>query len=198
MAKGISLIVGLGNPGEKYRATRHNAGCWLMARLLQRYGGELRPENRFKGEAGTVVIDEQQVRLLVPGTFMNLSGESVAPFAGYFRIPPEQILVVHDELDLPPGTVRLKLGGGHGGHNGLRDVAARLGSRDFARLRIGIGRPPESRDVVAFVLRPPPESERVRIDESIERALGELPAIVMGDFQGAMNRLHGAPPPRAG
>ncbi|MEA3292715.1 MAG: aminoacyl-tRNA hydrolase [Pseudomonadota bacterium] len=188
---GISLIVGLGNPGDKYRASRHNAGFWLLQRLLQRHAGELRPESRFKGAAGSVVIGGQPVRLLAPKTFMNLSGEAVAPFAGYFRIPPQRILVVHDELDLPPGAVRLKLGGGHGGHNGLRDIVARLGSSDFARLRIGIGRPPENREVVSFVLRPPPESERLLIEAAIDRALEELPEIVAGKFQAVMNSLHG-------
>lgn len=188
---GISLIVGLGNPGDKYRASRHNAGFWFLEHLLQRHSGELRPESRFKGAAGSAMIGGRTVRLLAPQTFMNLSGEAVAPFANYFRIPPQQILVVHDELDLPPGAVRLKLGGGHGGHNGLRDIVARLGSSDFARLRIGIGRPPESREVVSFVLRSPPESERRLIEAAVDRALDELLEIVAGGFQAAMNSLHG-------
>lgn len=194
------LVVGLGNPGAKHEAFRHNAGFWFADRLAARLGGEFRPSGRFPlelcecgpppggggGAAG-------RVRIVKPTTFMNLSGQAVGPFAGYFRIEPEAILVVHDELDLPPGAVRLKEGGGHGGHNGLRDVAAHLGSNAFVRLRLGIGHPGRADDVIDYVLHRPRAEERRLIDDAMERALGVSGAILAGDLQRAMKVLHTKP-----
>ncbi|BAZ95189.1 peptidyl-tRNA hydrolase [Thiohalobacter thiocyanaticus] len=186
----VALIVGLGNPGAKYDQTRHNAGFWFLDGLARRFHCTLNPENRFQGEAGRCDIDGADCRLLKPTTFMNRSGQSVAALAGFFKIPPEAILVVHDELDLEPGTVRLKRGGGHGGHNGLRDLISALGSREFLRLRVGIGHPGHRDDVVNYVLNRPSSEDRIAIDAAIESALLEVPKIVSGDLDAAMNALH--------
>ncbi|BCO32861.1 peptidyl-tRNA hydrolase [Thiohalobacter sp. COW1] len=189
----VALIVGLGNPGAKYDQTRHNAGFWFLDGLARRFHCTLNPENRFQGEAGRCDIDGADCRLLKPTTFMNRSGQSVAALAGFFKIPPEAILVVHDELDLEPGTVRLKRGGGHGGHNGLRDLIGALGSREFLRLRVGIGHPGHRDDVVNYVLNKPSSDDRIAIDAAIESALLEVPRIVNGDLEAAMNALHRRP-----
>ena len=141
MSLPISLIVGLGNPGGQYAETRHNAGFWFVDLLARKHGCVFRNESRFHGETCRIFQGSRECRLLKPATFMNRSGQAVSSLAAYFRIPPEQILIAHDELDLPPGTVRLKQGGGHAGHNGLRDIISALGGRDFWRLRIGIDRP---------------------------------------------------------
>ena len=186
----VALIVGLGNPGAKYDQTRHNAGFWFLDGLARRFHCALNPENRFHGEAGRCDIDGGDCRLLKPTTFMNRSGQSVAALAGFFKIPPEAILVVHDELDLAPGTVRLKRGGGHGGHNGLRDITSALGSKEFLRLRVGIGHPGHRDDVVNYVLNKPSAEDRIAIDAAIESALLQVPAIVRGDHEAAMNALH--------
>ncbi len=192
---GIALIAGLGNPGKRYAATRHNAGFQFIERLQHQAGFRLAGEKRFRAEVGGVVLNGRRVRVMAPDTFMNLSGQAVASLAAFYRIPPEQILVVHDDLDLAPGCARLKLSGGHGGHNGLRDIVKRLGSGDFPRLRLGIGHPGarRGRDVSAFVLAPPRADELLQMEEAMARALEVLDQVVVGDFAGAMNRLHGEP-----
>ncbi len=186
----IRLIVGLGNPGAKYDDTRHNAGFWFVALLARRHGGRLLSESKFHGLLSRMRIDGFDLRLLQPLTFMNRSGQSVAAVARYFDIAPEQMLVVHDELDLPPGQVRLKQGGGHAGHNGLRDIMSALGSRDFWRLRVGIDHPQERSRVVDYVLSRPGRDEVRAIEESLEDAADSLCDIVSGRFAHAMNRLH--------
>ena len=184
------LVVGLGNPGPKYEATRHNAGFWFADRLAARLGAGFRPERRFQAEACEAAAPAGRVRIVKPATYMNRSGQTVGAVAGYFRIEPAAILVVHDELDLPPGAVRLKEGGGHGGHNGLRDVAAHLGSRDFVRVRLGIGRPDRGRDAIDYVLARPGAEDRRLIDEAIERVLERSGELLAGDLQPAMKALH--------
>jgi PTH1 family peptidyl-tRNA hydrolase len=187
---GIALIAGLGNPGAEYANTRHNAGFRFLDALLAKAGGELRREERFAAEAGRTTIDGRDVWLLKPMTFMNRSGEAVGRFARYYRIAPGAILVAYDELDLPPGTVRLKRGGGDAGHNGVHDVIEKLGSPEFLRLRIGIGRPPRPGQGAAYVLRRAPAEEQALIDEAIARAVALVPDIVAGRLQQAMNALH--------
>lgn len=186
----VQLIVGLGNPGAKYDQTRHNAGFWFLDSLARRFHCALNPESRFNGDAGRCDIDGNDCRLLKPMTFMNRSGQPLAALANFFKIPPEAVLVVHDELDLDPGTVRLKRGGGHGGHNGLRDIVNVLGSKDFLRLRVGIGHPGHRDDVVSYVLNKPSSDDRIEIDNAIEEALKQVPRIVSGDLEGAMHALH--------
>lgn len=189
-AEPIRLIVGLGNPGAGYAGTRHNAGFWLVDRLAASSGEGFRAESRFHCEVGVYREGGVQCRMLRPTTYMNLSGQAVAGLAHFYRIPPAAILVIHDELDLPPGTVRVKVGGGHGGHNGLRDIINRLGDRGFARLRVGIGHPGHRDDVVDYVLRKPPAAEREAIDAALDKAIDEMPALVAGQLQAVMNRLH--------
>ena len=186
----ISLIVGLGTPGPKYEDTRHNAGFWFIDLLLRRHGGRLLNESKFHGLLGRMRIDGSDLRLLQPLTYMNRSGQSVSAVARYFDIAPEQILVVHDELDLPPGQVRLKQGGGHAGHNGLRDIMSALGNRDFWRLRVGIDRPQQRGPVVDYVLSRPGRDDLRAIEESLEEAVDSLSDILTGRFSHAMNRLH--------
>lgn len=193
MTHDIGLIVGLGNPGSRYAANRHNLGAQFIARLQAAKGFSLTHEKRFQAAVGSVDWHGRKVRVAVPSTFMNLSGESIAPLAAFYRIPPAAILVIHDELDFAPGWVRLKRAGGHGGHNGLRDLVARLGSGDFTRLRIGIGHPGVNRDVANYVLNDPSAPEQLQIEQSMERALGVLDDVVAGDFAAAMERLHSEP-----
>ena len=191
MKDGIELIVGLGNPGRQYEDTRHNAGAWFVESLAKQYGGGLNNDSKYNGLSARVNIKGHDVRLLVPSTFMNLSGQSVAPFANFFKIPIARILVAHDELDLPPGTAKLKQGGGHGGHNGLRDIISKLGNnKNFCRLRIGIGHPGSADKVSGFVLSKAPKSEQQWIDEAIDEALRYVPDVVEGSANKAMNRLH--------
>ena len=190
MSSRIQLIVGLGNPGPQYEKTRHNAGFWFVDAIARAHNISLKPETRFHGEAGKGLIDGTEVWLLKPMTFMNRSGQGVAALARFYKIDAEQILIAHDELDLPPGTVRLKQGGGHGGHNGLRDTIAQLGSREFQRLRLGIGHPGHASQVADYVLTKPSGSDRQRIEEAVEKALDNLSLIASGDQQKAMNRLH--------
>jgi PTH1 family peptidyl-tRNA hydrolase len=190
VADGISVIVGLGNPGPEYAATRHNAGFRLIERLAASGGEALRFQRKFNADVAEIRLAGRRVWLLAPQTFMNLSGDAVAGFSRFYKIAPEQVLVVHDELDLPPGTVRLKRGGGAGGHNGLDDIIRKLGSREFMRLRVGIGHPGSAKQVVGYVLKPATAAEQVLIDEAIDRALGEMPDIVAGNFELAMNVLH--------
>ena len=187
----ITLIVGLGNPGSEYRGTRHNAGADFTEELARRSGATLRAESRFFGLAGQVTVSGHSLRLLVPTTFMNRSGKAVAAMATFYRIAPQQILVAHDELDIPPGSARFKRGGGHGGHNGLRDIIPALGNdNDFYRLRIGIGHPGHASRVTGYVLGAPSAEDRLRIDASISEAISALPLLLDGDETKAMTRLH--------
>lgn len=189
MTQGISLIAGLGNPGQEYAETRHNAG-FLFLDALTSGRADWRHEARIGGRCAHVAIAGRELWLLYPDAFMNHSGEAVGRLARYYKIPPEQILIVHDDLDLPPGAARLKFGGGDGGHNGVADVIEQLGTNDFHRLRIGIGRPNTSADVVTFVLKKPSGADRVLIDNAIQDALAQIDAIVHGQMQKAMNALH--------
>lgn len=186
----VQLIVGLGNPGPKYEQTRHNVGFILLDELARSKGTSLKPENKFHGLVAKLSLHGHDIWLLKPGTFMNLSGKAVAALARFYKIAPEAVLVVHDELDIPPGQLRLKQGGGHGGHNGLRDIIAQLGSREFLRLRVGIGHPGESRDVSNYVLNKAAADEQRNIDNALDEALRVLPQIIEGDLEPAMNRLH--------
>lgn len=186
----MKLVAGLGNPGKKYQATRHNAGYWWVERLAEIARMDLRTEARFQGRVGRLPLTDGGAWLLLPETYMNHSGRSVAAFASFYRIAPEEILVVHDELDLPPGTVRLKKGGGAGGHNGVSDIAAQLGTKEFWRLRIGIGHPGVRDEVIDYVLCSPRPEERAAIWESIERSLGLWPLIVEHKMESAMHKLH--------
>jgi PTH1 family peptidyl-tRNA hydrolase len=185
----LSLIVGLGNPGPTYARTRHNAGFELVDELARRTGVSLRHEARHQGELGRASIGGADVWLLKPMTYMNLSGQSARSVAGFYRIPSQSILVAHDELDFPPGAVRLKEGGGAGGHNGLRDLIAQLGD-DFWRLRIGIGHPGDRDEVLDYVLGRPPAAEAALIHEAVLAAADAVPVMVSDGAQKAMNRLH--------
>ena len=184
------LVVGLGNPGPKYEGTRHNAGFWFADRLAARLGAGFRAARRFSLDACEATTGTGRVRLVKPTTYMNRSGQAVGGIAEYYRIAPGAILVVHDDLDLPPGTVRIKEGGGHGGHNGLRDIAAHLGTRDFARVRLGIGRPGPGRDPIDYVLDRPRAEERRLIDDAIGQVLEWSEAVLAGDLQPVMKALH--------
>jgi len=193
---GITLIVGLGNPGPEYAETRHNAGFRFLDALLAGTGEQLRHEAKFGGDVVKISLAGRPVWLLAPMEFMNHSGRTVSRFAQFYKILSSQMLIVHDELDLSPGVVRLKVGGGTGGHNGLTDVVEKLGTPDFARLRIGIGHPGTAAQVSGYVLRKAPAPEQAMIDEAIERARDHIEVIVQGQFEKAMNALH--TPSRAG
>jgi len=190
---GIKLIVGLGTPGQQYRFTRHNAGAMFLETLCDDYQGELKAENKFFGLSGRIDINGEDIRLLFPSTYMNNSGQAVAAIASYFKIEPLDILVAYDELDLPVGTTRLKKGGGHGGHNGLRDIIKALGSQDFNRLRIGIGHPGEASKVSNYVLSEPSKADADQIQADIDKSIAILPLLVKGEFQEAMLKLHTQP-----
>ena len=183
----IRLVVGLGNPGKEYERTRHNAGFWLVERLAQSKGTALRKDPKFKALVAKL---PEGVWLLLPQSFMNLSGQPVQMLAGFFKIKPEEVLVVHDELDFEPGTARLKQGGGIAGHNGLKDISQRLASHDYWRLRLGVGKPPAGREGADYVLEKPPAEERAAIDAAIAKSLELMPQILGGDMQAAMNKLH--------
>lgn len=194
MAK-IKLIVGLGNYGGQYESTRHNAGFWFADQLVSAYQGSFTLQAKFKAQAAKVAINGQVVHVLKPQTYMNLSADAVRPYAHYFAIEPQEILVVHDELDISPGSLRLKQGGGHGGHNGLRDLDAKLASKDYYRLRIGIGHPRDnpsfnSRDVSNYVLSTPSTDDEIMIDRAIDRALKSINEMIQLDMAAAMNELH--------
>lgn len=184
------LVVGLGNPGADYSETRHNAGFWFCERLAVREHAQFRQENRFHG---LVAKGRSGLLLLMPDTFMNRSGQSVGALARFYRIASADILVVHDELDLPPGQARLKFGGGLGGHNGLKDITAHCGSHDFWRLRLGIGHPGERNGVVAYVLKPPRREERVLIDQTIDRALDAWSDVERGAYEAARQKINTRP-----
>ncbi|OTG68336.1 aminoacyl-tRNA hydrolase [Acinetobacter sp. ANC 4470] len=189
----LSLIVGLGNPGTEYAQTRHNAGFWFVERLAEQYGIKLKADPKYKGISGRGNIEGQDVRLLLPTTFMNLVGQSVVPFAKFYQIAPEAILIAHDELDMDPGVIRLKTGGGHGGHNGLKDIVPHIGS-NFHRLRIGIGHPGSKERVSGHVLSKAPSSEQNLMDDAIAHALSRIKLLVNGDTQQAMNQINAYKP----
>jgi len=187
----LKLIVGLGNPGPQYQMNRHNAGVWYLDALCRAFGGELRPESRFFGNTARTTISGQDVRLLFPTNYMNRSGQSVGALCRYFDIAPENMLVAYDEIDFPPGTSRLKFGGGHGGHNGMRDIIEVLGgNRDFYRLRIGVGHPGNKTQVANYVLSNPPASEAQLIESNIEEAVRVTADCVAGKWQLAMLNFH--------
>lgn len=190
MSTVVQLIAGLGNPGSKYEATRHNVGFWFVDQLARSKGASFHQEKKFHGDACSLTLDGNNVWLLKPMTYMNNSGQAVRALAQFYKIPAEAILVVHDELDIPPGALRLKQDGGHGGHNGLRDIISQLGSKAFQRLRVGIGHPGSSRDVVNYVLSRPGGNEQSEIEQALQDAMHYLPMIVGGEAQKAMNHLH--------
>jgi PTH1 family peptidyl-tRNA hydrolase len=190
----IRLLVGLGNPGPEYEATRHNAGFWWLDDVARKLGTTLLPERSYFGLVARVNRPDGPLGLLAPMTFMNLSGKSVAALARFFKIAPGEILVAHDELDLLPGHVKMKLGGSHAGHNGLKDVHAQLGTDDFWRLRLGIGHPGVKAEVVNYVLRKPPLEEREAIEKSIAQSLQALDLMLAGDMERAMMKIHAKPP----
>jgi len=189
---GIRCVVGLGNPGPRYADTRHNVGFWLADRLARRYGEHLRAENRFFGEVARIRTEVGECWLLKPMTYMNQSGRADSALARFYKIPLEQMLVVHDELDMAPGVIRLKKGGGHGGHNGLRDIASAVGGKDFYRLRIGIGHPGHKDAVTDYVLSRPYKTEQEAIERGLDEVERHWPAIQSGDLQKAMQELHSA------
>jgi len=189
-ASPVKLIVGLGNPGEKYAKTRHNAGFLFLDKLCEQLGATLKADKTCFGRSAKISIADCDVRLLAPDTFMNLSGQAVLAATKYYKIHMSEILVAHDELDLDAGVARLKLGGGHGGNNGLRDIAQRCGSKDFARLRIGIGHPGVGRDVSGYVLKPANKADQTSIDNAIAESLRVIDLIAQGEYPRAMNELH--------
>ena len=197
MANPIRLIVGLGNPGTEHECDRHNAGFWLVDRIAGLRRVDLKKEGKFQARVARFATADGDAWLLQPQTYMNLSGAAVSALAGFYKITPDHVLVVHDDLDLPAGGVKLKLGGGHGGHNGLRDIAARLATTDFWRLRIGIGHPRDSarseQDVADFVLQSPRKEEQALIDDVIDRSLALLDLMLAGQMEQAMHKLHSKP-----
>lgn len=190
MSEPIKLIVGLGNPGREYEATRHNAGFWWVDELARNNDANFRNDSKFHGLVARTALHAHEVHLLKPQTFMNVSGRAVVALALFYKILPDQILVVHDELDLPPGSAKLKLGGGHGGHNGLKDIIAQLGTKDFWRLRIGVGHPGERSEVVNYVLNAPRKEEQGLIEEAMQHAQDVAPLIIEGKLEAAMLKLH--------
>ncbi|MDC4735982.1 aminoacyl-tRNA hydrolase [Acinetobacter baumannii] len=189
----ISLIVGLGNPGSEYAQTRHNAGFWFVEQLADKYGIILKNDPKFHGISGRGNIEGHDVRLLLPMTYMNRSGQSVVPFSKFYQIAPEAILIAHDELDMNPGVIRLKTGGGHGGHNGLRDIVPHIGP-NFHRLRIGIGHPGSKERVSGHVLGKAPSSEQSLMDGAIDHALSKVKLLVQGQVPQAMNQINAYKP----
>ncbi|MFT7008935.1 MAG: PTH1 family peptidyl-tRNA hydrolase [Colwellia sp.] len=187
----IKLVAGLGNPGPEYSKTRHNAGVWFVEELAQRNNISLRPEKKYSGLYGKGLIGNELVHLLIPTTFMNLSGQAVAPLANFFRINVDNILIAHDELDMLPGSVKIKQGGGHGGHNGLKDIIARMANnRDFYRLRIGIGHPGHRDKVTGHVLGKAPKNEQSLIEQAIDEATRCFELWQIDGLKSAQQRLH--------
>jgi len=194
----IKLFVGLGNPGPEYEQTRHNAGFWWLEALARELKVNLTADKSYHGLVARTSINGQSVWLLAPQTFMNLSGKSVAALANFFKIPPQDILVAHDDLDIAPGDAKLKLGGSHAGHNGLRDIHAQLGTDQYWRLRLGIGHPGNRAEVLHWVLKKPVLDHRIAIDQAIDRALKALPQFLSGDMEQATRLVHTSKPPRPG
>lgn len=186
---GIKLFVGLGNPGDKYVATRHNAGFWWIDLIQQQTNSALKLDAKMYGEVGKIST-QADAWLLKPMTYMNASGKAVAALANYYKIKPAEILVIHDELDLPAGTCKMKFAGGHGGHNGLRDIHAALGTPDYWRLRVGIGHPGDRNEVVNYVLKAPLKAEQEAIEESLYQSSKVFDLLLKGDFEQAMLKLH--------
>ena len=192
----LALIVGIGNPGAGYADTRHNAGVWFVERLASDFGGSFRAEKKFFGRVAMTHIAGREVRLLIPDTYMNESGKSVAALMNFYKVVPGAVLIAHDEIDFPSGKIRFKQGGGLAGHNGLRDISKCLaGTTDFNRLRIGVGHPGDQGDVTGHVLGRVTAGDRAMIDTCIGEALAVTPTVVTGDWQTAMQRLHNAPQP---
>ena len=192
----IKLFVGLGNPGSDYEATRHNAGFWWVDALARELKVPMSLDKNYHGQVARTAIDGHTVWLLKPLTFMNLSGKSVAALARFFKIAPEEVLVVHDELDIVPGQVKLKFGGSHAGHNGLRDIHAQLGTADYWRLRLGVGHPGVKAEVVNWVLKKPMLEHRQAIDECIDRSMKAVPELLKGEMEKATMLIHTSTPPR--
>ncbi|KAF1049507.1 aminoacyl-tRNA hydrolase [Xylophilus sp.] len=192
----IKLFVGLGNPGPEYEGTRHNAGFWWIDALARQFKLNLVHDRGYHGLTARASVDGHTVWLLEPQTFMNLSGKSVAALARFYKIAPGEILVVHDELDVVPGEAKLKRGGGHAGHNGLRDIHAQLGTADYWRLRLGIGHPGVKSEVLNWVLRKPSPDHRIGIEQAIDRTLKAVPALIAGDMDKATQQIHTSKPPR--
>ncbi len=192
----IKLFVGLGNPGPEYEATRHNAGFWWTDALARELKVQPALDKNFHGRVARTSVNGQTVWLLEPMTFMNVSGKSVAALARFFKIKPEEILVAHDELDIVPGHVKLKFGGSHAGHNGLRDIHAQLGTDDYWRLRIGVGHPGVKAEVINWVLKKPSQEHRVAIEDCITRAIKAVPALLAGEMEKATMLIHTSAPPR--
>ncbi|MBL8477810.1 MAG: aminoacyl-tRNA hydrolase [Sterolibacteriaceae bacterium] len=189
----MRLIVGLGNPGAEYAETRHNAGFWFCERLARELGASFTRESRYHGFVARLRLDGEDLWFLMPQTFMNRSGQAVRALTQFFRIEAAEMLVLHDELDLPPGQMRLKFGGGLGGHNGLKDITAHLGTQDYWRLRIGIGHPGDRNEVVNYVLKPPRREEREEIDAALDRALLAWPTLAKGEFNAATQKINTVP-----
>jgi len=186
----IQLIAGLANPGSEYEQTRHNAGAWFIEEIVKNLNLKLRMQAKYHGLHNLTKIHDHPCHLLIPTTFMNLSGQAVQACMSYHKIPASQILIAHDEIDLPVGTIKLKFDGGDGGHNGLKNIIRHLNTKEFYRLRIGVGRPDHSNDVVDYVLHPPSKADRATIDEAILRAIDALPLIMSGETEKAMQKLH--------
>lgn len=192
----IKLFVGLGNPGPEYEATRHNAGFWWIDALSRELKAPLSLDKSYFGQVARTTVNGQVVWLLKPLTFMNLSGKSVAALARFFKIQPNEVLVAHDELDIVPGQVKLKFGGSHAGHNGLRDIHAQLGTADYWRLRLGVGHPGVKAEVINWVLKKPSAENRTSIDDTIARCLKALPELLAGEMEKATMLIHTSQPPR--
>lgn len=190
MSNKIKMIVGLGNPGSEYVQTRHNAGFWFVDELAWQHKAVLKEEKKFFGEVARISVAGSDLWLLKPTTFMNRSGQAVAALAQFYKIKPEEILVVHDELDIPCGRIKFKLGGGNGGHNGLKDIQARLGTPNFYRLRLGIDHPGDRNLVVGYVLNKPSAEHRQQIDEAIDKSLKAVPMLLSGEWEEAVRFLH--------
>ncbi|MBK9351034.1 MAG: aminoacyl-tRNA hydrolase [Sulfuritalea sp.] len=195
MQASLRLIVGLGNPGSEYAETRHNAGFWFCERLARELGTSFARESRYHGFVAKARVAGADLWLLMPQTFMNRSGQAVQALAHFYRIEPGEMLVVHDELDIPPGQLRLKYGGGLGGHNGLKDITGHLGTQDYWRLRVGIGHPGDRNDVINYVLKPPRREEREEIDAALDRALLAWPTLAKAEFNAATQKINTKPAP---
>ncbi len=194
MANAPAMVVGLGNPGPSHDRDRHNVGYWLVEAIAAVHGGRFTNEKKLHGESCRILLNDRQVRLLKPTTFMNHSGQSLRQAIDYYDVPLDRVLVIHDDLDLPPGTARLKLGGGHGGHNGLRDIIAHCG-RDFLRLRIGIGHPGSKDQVTGYVLRPPGKDELPKLEEALREGQEAIDVLMREGLEAAQKFLHTASPP---